>query len=153
MKMTFQVWESLSETERENRCQDLNPYEEWDVFKAIEAAFLAEWGKHPAVEKTHCGFGPCMGPYNSIVVTIRRGQPRIKLPKLFLGFPILKEYQRKRPNQSPEPTGSTSSRQARSTSSRQARSTGSPQAGSTRSRQAPTAVGCLARQTKGIPCS
>ncbi len=95
MKMIFNTWRDLSEAEREKKCQDLNPYEEWDVFKAVESAFLEEFGDQPGIDKAHCGLGSCMGPFNSIVVHIKRGQPRTKLPKQFLGFPVLREHKRK----------------------------------------------------------
>jgi len=95
MKMTFETWKNLPEAERKQKCQDLNPYEELDVFKAVESAFIAEFGNQPGIDKTHCGLGPCMGPFNSIVVHINRGQPRTKLPKYFLGFPVLREYKKK----------------------------------------------------------
>ncbi len=71
-------------------------YEEWDVFKGVEAAFIEQFSEQPGIERAFCGTGPCMGPYNSIVVTIKRRQKRTMLPKVFMGFPVLKEYQRKK---------------------------------------------------------
>ena len=93
--MTITDWKLLSEYERAEKCQDLNPYEEWNLFKGVESEFISAFGNQSGIEKAHCGTGPCMGPYNSIVVTIKRGQPRTNVPKQFLGFPVLKEYQKK----------------------------------------------------------
>lgn len=94
--MTLTQWEALSEAEMDRKCQDLNPYEEWDVFKAVELAFLNAFKYEKGIESAHCGLGPCMGPFNSILVTIRRGEKRTKLPKKFMGFPVLKEYQKRK---------------------------------------------------------
>ena len=94
MKMTFEKWQMLSEEEMDSRCQDLNPYEEWDVFKAIESVFLDTFKEQKGIEKAHCGLGSGMGPFNSIVVTIKKGEKRTQLPKKFMGFPITKEYQK-----------------------------------------------------------
>ena len=94
-KTTPQSWLALSQAEQEAKCQDLTPYEEWDVFKAVEAAFVSEFGTQPGIEKIHCGLAACLGPFNCIVVRIIKGAPRTTLPKKFLGFPVEKEYQRK----------------------------------------------------------
>ena len=93
--MNITDWKLLEEGERKEKCKVLNPYEEWDLFKAVESDFISEFENQPGIEKANCGIDPSMGPYNSIVVTIKRGQARTKLPKQFLGFPVLKEYQKK----------------------------------------------------------
>ena len=86
-------WEKLPEQEQLDRCQQLNPYEEWDIFKAVEKSFMAAYGEQPAVGKVFCGIGGSVGPINAIGVTIKKGQPRSKLPEYFLGFPVLKTYE------------------------------------------------------------
>jgi hypothetical protein len=66
--MNFNDWKILTENEQATKCQDLNPYEEWDVFKGVEAEFIKQYGDQSGVGKIHCGLGPSMGPYNSILV-------------------------------------------------------------------------------------
>ncbi|MFD2159195.1 hypothetical protein ACFSW8_09825 [Rubritalea tangerina] len=87
MKMTFEKWQRLSVKEMNSRCQDLNPYEEWSVFKAIELEFWSRFKEQKGIKKVHCGLGSGMGPFNSIVVTIEKGEKRTQLPKKFMSFP------------------------------------------------------------------
>lgn len=93
--MNFSEWASLAAEEQEGKCQDLNPYKEWDVFKGVEGKFVEKFGDQPGIEKVHCGLGPCMGPYNSIVVYIKKGEKRTKFPKVFMGFPVLREHKKR----------------------------------------------------------
>ena len=93
--MTYNSWQLLNPEEQERKCQDLNPYEEWDVFKEVEKEFLREFGNQKGIEKVHCGLGPSMGPLNGIVITIRPGEKKTQTPKKFMGFPVYKEYQKK----------------------------------------------------------
>jgi hypothetical protein len=90
--MDFKVWSRLSDDEQRRRCQSLNPYEDWPLFKSIEEAFVKEFGELPGVEKVFCGFGSGLGPYSAITVSIRKGAQRTKLPKYFMGFPVVREY-------------------------------------------------------------
>jgi len=92
--MDLATWSALLETEREALCQDLNPYENWNLFKEIEAAFVRQYGDQPGVADVFCGMASCHGPLNAITVGIWRGCPRTRLPKRFLGFPVLRQYQR-----------------------------------------------------------
>src|SRR5688572_8416116 len=70
----------------------LEPYEDWPLFKSIEEAFVKEFGELPGVEKVFCGVGSGLGPLNAITVSSNKGAQRIKLPKYFMGFPVVREY-------------------------------------------------------------
>ena len=94
--MNFQRWSRLSNDEQRMRCQSLNPYEDWPLFKSIEEAFVKEFGELPGIERVFCGFGSGLGPYSAITVTIKKGAPRTKLPEYFMGFPVVREYASKR---------------------------------------------------------
>ncbi|MHC4400389.1 MAG: hypothetical protein ACYTG0_12000 [Planctomycetota bacterium] len=91
MKMTFSKSTSLSEAEQKAKCQQLNPYEEWDLFKAAESEFKNQHGDQPGIARVFCGLGPSVGPINCIVVEIKRGQKRTALTKSFMGFPVCLE--------------------------------------------------------------
>ena len=93
--MNFSDWLKLTENERENMCQQLSPYDEWDIFKAVESEFVSKFGNQEGVGKVFCGLAPGVGPYNAIVIEILPNRRRTKLPKKFLGFPIIRLYQRK----------------------------------------------------------
>ena len=90
--MDLQAWSQLSQDEQRKRCQTLNPYEDWPFFKSIEEAFLKEFGEQPGVANVFCGFGSGLGPINAITVSIKKGAQRTKLPKYFMGFPVLRTY-------------------------------------------------------------
>jgi len=90
----FASWSTLSERERKATCQQLNPYENWALFKAVESEFKRQYGSIEAVEKVFCGIGGGLGGLNALCVTIRKGAPRASLPKHFLGFPVLRCYRR-----------------------------------------------------------
>ena len=89
--MKFKVWSRLSDDEQRQRCQSLNPYEDWPLFKSIEEAFVKEFGEQPGVAKVFCGFGSGLGPINAITVSIKKGAQRSQLPKYFMGFPVVRE--------------------------------------------------------------
>jgi len=72
--MHFEIWKSLPEAERKQKCQHLDPYEDQDLFKGVGEAFLKGYGEQPGVHKVHCGLGPFLGPYNCIVVDIAQRQ-------------------------------------------------------------------------------
>jgi hypothetical protein len=92
--MDFATWKSLQAHEQAEQCQSLNPYKQWSVFKAVEAEFATQFGGQLGVSKVFCGLASGLGPCNAITVTIAKGKPRTKLPKTFLGFPVLREYVR-----------------------------------------------------------
>ena len=92
--MDFPTWKSLQGQEQAEQCQALSPYEDWPVFKAVEAEFAAQFGSQPGVSKVFCGFASGLGPCNAITVTIAKGKPRTMLPKTFLGFPVVREHAR-----------------------------------------------------------
>ena len=92
--MDFKEWSSLSTEEQQRRCQSLNPYEEWPLFKAVEAEFMRQHGNQPGISGIFCGLGSSMGPVNSLTVSIRRGGKRTHLPKHFMGFPVMRSYNR-----------------------------------------------------------
>jgi hypothetical protein len=93
--MKLSDWKKLTSEKQVERCQRLNPYEEWELFKEIEAEFLNEYSSQTGVGKVFCGLASSLGPINSITVTINRGQPKTTLPEYFLGFPVLKQYVKK----------------------------------------------------------
>jgi hypothetical protein len=95
---TIERFFKLSEEEKGELCQELNPYEgsEWEVFKEVEQKFINEFGNHEAIESVFCGLAPMMGPFNSINIRIKKGKKRLILPKKYLGFPILKSYESKK---------------------------------------------------------
>jgi hypothetical protein len=92
--MDLTDWKSMPDSEQASRCQALSAYEEWPLFKAIEIEFMERFGSQPGVAKVYCGFASGLGYMNAVTVSIRSGQPRTKLPRTFLGFPVLKAYDR-----------------------------------------------------------
>jgi hypothetical protein len=90
--MNAKEWLDLSDTEREALCGDLNPYEEWEVFKAVEDHFNKEYGSQPGVESVFCGLASAQGMVQAITVRVRPGQQKTKLPSKFMGFPVLRKY-------------------------------------------------------------
>ena len=93
--MEFSEWESLTDSERENLCQQLSLYDDWQLFKSVESAFLSQYGDQKGFGKVFCGLASGLGPLNAITVEIIPGQTRTKLPKRFLGFPVFRSYTRK----------------------------------------------------------
>jgi hypothetical protein len=93
--MNFSDWLKLTEDERESMCQQLNPYEEWDIFKAVESEFISRFDNQQGVGKVFCGLAPGLGPYNAIMIDILPNCRKTKFPKKFLGFPIMRFYHRK----------------------------------------------------------
>ena len=91
--MNFSEWKQLAEQDQRRLCQQLNPYEEWEVFKSVEKEFVSIHGAQPGIAKVFCGIGGTVGPLNAICVTIKKGQKRTKLPKEFMGFPVEKSYE------------------------------------------------------------
>jgi len=87
--MNFTEWSSLPENEQIQKCQYLDPYEDQDLFEGVENAFRKAYGEQPGVNSVHCGLGPFLGPYNSIVVDTTGGQSGTNLPEVFLGFPVM----------------------------------------------------------------
>jgi hypothetical protein len=93
--MTLEEWRALGTERQDELCQHLYPGDHWDLFKAIEGEFLREHGKQEGVAEVFCGFASGLGPANAITVRIARGKPRTRLPKKYLGFPALREYEKK----------------------------------------------------------
>jgi hypothetical protein len=93
--MRFSDWLNLSDDERDKMCQQLNPYEDWDLFKTVETEFISKFGNQSGVGNVFCGSGAGLGAYNAITVEILPSSPRTKLPKSFLGFPVVKTQNRK----------------------------------------------------------
>ena len=93
-KLTVEKYFDLSEEKRMEICQKLNPYNksEWEIFKSVEKKFITEYGQNQAIENVFCGFAKMTGPYNAISITIKKGEKKTNLPKLYYGFPVLKEY-------------------------------------------------------------
>ena len=64
--MDLQSWKRLTDNERDMKCQELNPYEDWDFFKAIEAEFNSMYGNQSGIERVFCGVRGTVGPINAI---------------------------------------------------------------------------------------
>lgn len=94
--MTLQEWLALSEAEQEQQAGNLDPYQSEPLLAAVRRLFIEAYGGQPGVESIHCGCGPGLGPYLGIFVRIKPGQPRVRLPKRYLGFPVYREHQRSR---------------------------------------------------------
>lgn len=92
---TIDSYFELSEEEKNNVCQKLNPYEpsEWEVFKEVERRFTNKYGQLESVDSIFCGLASSLGPFNAINVTIKKGSKRTFLPKKYEGFPVLKIYE------------------------------------------------------------
>lgn len=88
--MNFEDWSQLSSAEQKKRCQSLNPYEDWPLFKSIKAAFEKEYGEQSGVANIFCGVGSGLGHLNAISVSINKGAQPVKLPEFFMGFPVLR---------------------------------------------------------------
>jgi hypothetical protein len=85
-------WNALSDDEQVKSSKQLNPYENWALFKAVENKFYSAFGSQLGVEKVFCGICAGLGGVNAISVKIKSKQPQTKLPKSFLGFPVIKSY-------------------------------------------------------------
>jgi len=92
--MDLHTWKRLTDGERDMQCQKLNPYADWDFFKTIEAEFISMYGNQIGIKEVFCGIGGTVGSINAICVSIRRGGRRTMLPQNFLGFPVLRTYER-----------------------------------------------------------
>jgi hypothetical protein len=93
--MKFSDWQKLTDNERDKMCQQLSPYDDRDLFKAVEVEFISQFGNQLGIGKVFCGLGAGLGPYNAITVEILPNSKRTKLPKRFLGFLLVKAYHRK----------------------------------------------------------
>ena len=93
--MKFSNWLKLTDDERDKMCQQLSPYDDWDLFKAVESEFVSRFGTQQGVGKVFCGLGAGLGSFNAVTVELLPNSKRTKLPKRFLGFPVVKEYHRK----------------------------------------------------------
>jgi hypothetical protein len=85
-------WITLSENEQVSNSKRINPYENWTFFKAIEKEFHSAFGAQLGVGSVFCGICAGLGGVNAISVKIKSTQPPTKLPKFFLGFPVIKSY-------------------------------------------------------------
>jgi len=89
---------NLSKENRDKAIQELNPYKknEWEIFKEVEKRFILEYGNHEAIGKVFCGLYSGVGSFNCLSVHIKKGKRKIKLPKHYHGFHIIKEYESKK---------------------------------------------------------
>ncbi len=92
--MQLSEWRTLSAEEQERESERLDPYGRDPLFDQIEAAFREEHGGQEGVAEVFCGMGSGVGPYVGIFVSIRRGSPRVRLPKVYLGFSVFRTYQK-----------------------------------------------------------
>jgi hypothetical protein len=92
--MKYARWKQLSEEERQSACQQLDPIEDWDLFKQVEQEFLGKFGGPKGVETAFCGICGTVGPLNAIAVQTRAGGAAVKLPKQFMGFPVIRQRRR-----------------------------------------------------------
>jgi uncharacterized protein (TIGR02996 family) len=88
--MDYSRWSGFDEQTQQQLCQSLHQ-ESW-LFQRIETEFSRRYGNQPGIESLYCGSVGFGG--NSIVVTIRRGHPRVTLPRRFMGFPVERSYAR-----------------------------------------------------------
>jgi hypothetical protein len=88
--LKYAQWKRLSEKEMGEACQHLSPMQDWDLFKKIEQEFLMKFGGPEGVESAFCGFCGGLGPLNGITVHTRAGGPVVRLPKKFMGFPVVR---------------------------------------------------------------
>jgi hypothetical protein len=95
-KMDFSEWNNLTEKQQKERCQYLDPFDDHDLFKAVETAFWETYGRNEGIESVRCGLGPFIGPYNCIVAEISRKGSTKALPDLFLGFPVISNCRERR---------------------------------------------------------
>jgi hypothetical protein len=88
---------ALSDQGKDNICQKLSPYDdiEWSIFKTVQKLFIEKYGHQDGIEKVVCSLAPMMGPHNCIMVFIPKGKKPVKIPEIFLGFPIWKIYESK----------------------------------------------------------
>ena len=93
--MTFEEWKQLSSDEQQERCQALNPYSEWPLFKSVEEAFKTTYTDVTEIKDVFCGFASGLGPINAITVSLESKGRKIKLPSHFLGFPVLRGRRKK----------------------------------------------------------
>ncbi len=100
--MEFDEWIKYSEADQKRLCQQLVPQQEWQLFKAIETAFISKYANQEGVGTIFCGLTSGLGPANAITVSIIRGRPRSKLPRYFLGFPVLRRYERSKQVKPPD---------------------------------------------------
>lgn len=91
--MKYSQWKRLSEAKRCGACQQLNPMEDWALCKKVEREFLLAFGG-PQVESAFCGICGTVGPLNGIAVCTRSGGPPVRLPKQFMGFPVIRRRRR-----------------------------------------------------------
>jgi hypothetical protein len=89
--MNYTDWANLADSDQTNKCQELNPYEEWDVFKGVEAEFKKHYRGQSGIGEVFCGLGSSLGPVNCITVHIIKGQKKTGLPKTFMGFPVVRD--------------------------------------------------------------
>ena len=92
--MRWPEWQSIGEEERKRLCQQLSPYEDWSVFKEVEKAFLSEFGSQEGIAKIFCGVGGGLGGLNSVTVSLAKGKKPTTLPESFMGFPIIRAYEK-----------------------------------------------------------
>jgi len=89
---------NLSKENKDKAIQELNPYNkhEWGIFKEVEKKFILEYGNHEAIGEVFCGLYSGVGTFNCLYVHIKKGKRKIKLPKQYHGFHIIKEYESKK---------------------------------------------------------
>lgn len=88
--MDFSEWNALSEEAQRKKCQFLDPYEDRNLFQAVEKAFWDTY-REKGLRCVRCDLGPFIGPYNCILVEVREGESVRDLPEVFLGFPVITE--------------------------------------------------------------
>lgn len=94
----LQNWKRLSLKDQRKYYQGINPYTDWTLFKEIEKDFSYTFGKQPGIDNVFCGNAGTLGPFWAICVKIKRNSKRVSLPKEYLGFPVLRFYQRRNSN-------------------------------------------------------
>lgn len=55
--MDFAAWSALSQADQDLLCQQLNPYEDWPLFKDVESEFVGRYGRQVGVDRAFLRHG------------------------------------------------------------------------------------------------
>jgi hypothetical protein len=88
-KMTFEEYKYLPEQEQKDFA--ITSYREDDIYAGVRREFLEEYGDHPKIAQVLVdNYG--MGDAPVLILTLRRGKQKLRLPEYFMGFLIYRRY-------------------------------------------------------------
>ena len=90
--MNSREWQSLSEIDQIDRCQELSPYTDENLMDAVKQNWIETFGQKTGITDLHIGWGPGVGPFNCIVLQVPDDRKKLRLPAYFMGFPLLRRY-------------------------------------------------------------